>query len=145
MTLAEKIYNCFKKRDCFSLTEAYEENIVKPRETMRARIYDNLVIRFERIANGTTGQRIWRFHDSDVLTRLHTGCAKNNNVLERLNRELKRRSDVIQVFPNKESVLRHFGNWFYIQIRTWPRSPAAKLNYSLNHRTVYTMLMLLFF
>ena len=56
--LAEKIYNCFKKRDCFSLTEAYEENIVKPRETMRARIYDNLVIRFERIANGTTGQRI---------------------------------------------------------------------------------------
>ena len=49
MTLAEKIYNCFKKRDCFSLTEAYEENIVKPRETMRARIYDNLVIRFERI------------------------------------------------------------------------------------------------
>ena len=52
MTLAEKIYNCFKKRDCFSLTEAYEENIVKPRETMRARIYDNLVIRFERIAKG---------------------------------------------------------------------------------------------
>ena len=52
MTLAEKIYNCFKKRDCFSLTEAYEENIVKPRETIRARIYDNLGIRFERIAKG---------------------------------------------------------------------------------------------
>ena len=44
-----------------------------------------------------------------MLTRLHTGCSKNNNVLERLNRELKRRSDVIQVFPNKESVLRLMG------------------------------------
>ena len=34
---------------------------------------------------------------------------RTTNVLERLNRELKRRSDVIQVFPNKESVLRLMG------------------------------------
>ena len=34
---------------------------------------------------------------------------RTTNILERLNRELKRRSDVIQVFPNPESVLRLMG------------------------------------
>lgn len=34
---------------------------------------------------------------------------RTTNLLERLNRELKRRSDVIQVFPNPESVLRLMG------------------------------------
>jgi putative transposase len=34
---------------------------------------------------------------------------RTTNHLERLNRELKRRSDVIQVFPNAESVLRLMG------------------------------------
>lgn len=34
---------------------------------------------------------------------------RSTNVLERLNREFKRRSDVIQVFPNPESVLRLMG------------------------------------
>ena len=34
---------------------------------------------------------------------------RTTNLLERLNRELKRRSDVIQVFPNSESVLRLMG------------------------------------
>ena len=34
---------------------------------------------------------------------------RTSNVVERLNRELKRRSDVIQIFPNAESVLRLMG------------------------------------
>ena len=34
---------------------------------------------------------------------------RTTNLLERLNRELKRRSDVIQVFPNPASVLRLMG------------------------------------
>lgn len=34
---------------------------------------------------------------------------RSTNLLERLNRELKRRSDAIQVFPNKDSVLRLMG------------------------------------
>lgn len=34
---------------------------------------------------------------------------RSTNILERLNRELKRRSDAIQVFPNKASVLRLMG------------------------------------
>lgn len=34
---------------------------------------------------------------------------RTSNVIERLNRELKRRSDVIQIFPNADSVLRLMG------------------------------------
>ena len=40
----------------------------------------------------------------DLRTSLRT-----SNIIERLNRELKRRSDVIQIFPNTESVLRLMG------------------------------------
>lgn len=36
-------------------------------------------------------------------------CLRSTNWLERLNRELKRRSDVIQVFPNPGSILRLMG------------------------------------
>lgn len=52
MTLADKLFNCFKQKGNFTLTDAYETNCEKPKETIRARIYDNLGIRFERIAKG---------------------------------------------------------------------------------------------
>ena len=52
MILAEKIFNCFKESDSFTLRDAYSENSEKPKETVRARIYENLGIRFERIAKG---------------------------------------------------------------------------------------------
>ncbi len=52
MTLAEKLFNCFKGKDSFSLKEAYENNSDKPQETIRARIYENLGIKFQRINKG---------------------------------------------------------------------------------------------
>ena len=42
MTLVEKIFNCFKDSDSFSLQEAYRQNADKPQETVRARIYEKI-------------------------------------------------------------------------------------------------------
>jgi len=52
MTLVEKLFNCFKEKESFSLKEAYEMNSDKPQETIRARIYENLGTKFERITKG---------------------------------------------------------------------------------------------
>lgn len=52
MSLAEKLFECFKTKEEFTLQEAYEENEDKPKETIRARIYDNLGIKFERVSKG---------------------------------------------------------------------------------------------
>lgn len=52
MSLAEKIFTCFKGKEKFTLNEAYIQNADKPKETVRARIYENLGIKFERIAKG---------------------------------------------------------------------------------------------
>ena len=52
MTLVEKIFNCFKNSDSFSLQEAYQQNVDKSQETVRARIYEKIGVKFERIAKG---------------------------------------------------------------------------------------------
>lgn len=52
MTLVEKLFTCFKDYDSFSLKEAYEKNSDKPQETVRARIYENLGKKFERVTKG---------------------------------------------------------------------------------------------
>lgn len=46
-------------------------------------------------------------HMLPIEMRVHL---RTSNTIERLNRELKRRSDVIQIFPNKSSVLRLMGS-----------------------------------
>lgn len=50
--LADFIHQCFKNKACFTLKDAYESIVNKPKETVRARIYDNLGIKFERIEKG---------------------------------------------------------------------------------------------
>lgn len=60
MTLAEKLFNSFKSKDKFSLDDAYREIHDKPQATVRARIYDNIGVCFERIAKG-----IYKTVDSD--------------------------------------------------------------------------------
>ena len=50
VNLAERIFTCFKFEDSFSLRDAhFNENA---NETIRARIYENLGIKFQRIAKG---------------------------------------------------------------------------------------------
>ena len=51
-SLANIIYSRFKDKGEFSLKDAYSENSDKPKETVRARIYDNLGVKFERVAKG---------------------------------------------------------------------------------------------
>lgn len=52
MTLVEKIFNCFKNRENFTLQEAYQQSTEKPLETVRARIYEKIGVKFERVAKG---------------------------------------------------------------------------------------------
>ena len=50
MSLADKIFACFKGVEKFTLKQVYEKYSDKPTETIRARIYDNLGVKFKRIA-----------------------------------------------------------------------------------------------
>lgn len=50
--LADCIFSCFKTADSFSLHDAYTHFTDKQNESIRARIYENLGIRFKRIAKG---------------------------------------------------------------------------------------------
>ena len=51
-SVAGRIYACFRHLGQFSLKEAYEAEKDIPRESIRARIYENLGSRFERVAKG---------------------------------------------------------------------------------------------
>ena len=78
MILAEKLFNCFKGKDSFTLNEAYLEDKEKPKTTVRARIYENLGIRFERIAKG-----IYKTIDSnDEACILIEGDGRNLSILK---------------------------------------------------------------
>lgn len=52
MILADRLFQCFREKEVFTLQDAYVSNLDKPKETIRARIYDNLGIRFTRLAKG---------------------------------------------------------------------------------------------
>ncbi len=77
MTLADKIFNCFKQKETFTLTDAYVANSAKPRENVRARIYDNLGVRFERIAKG-----VYKTLDSESTCILLEGDGRDLSMLE---------------------------------------------------------------
>lgn len=78
-SLADKIFNCFKEKENFTLKDAYAENIDKPKETIRARIYDNLGTKFERVAKG-----IYRTIDASCIVLEGDGrdlsMIKNNSI-----------------------------------------------------------------
>lgn len=76
MTLADKIFFCFQKIGCFKLEDAYKSNEDKPKETVRARIYDNLGIKFERVAKG-----IYKTIDDDSTCVVIEGDGRNLSMI----------------------------------------------------------------
>ena len=52
MSLADKIFTCFKGAERFTIKEAYEIYYEKQAVTYRSRIYDNLCVNFIIIAKG---------------------------------------------------------------------------------------------
>ena len=54
-----------------------------------------------------------------AFPREHWQKIWSNNPIERLNREIKRRADVVQVFPNSESVTRLIGSVLLEQHEEW--------------------------
>lgn len=76
------------------------------------KIKNEIVAEYESVAEKAMTILENGFEDSMTVMCLPDYIRKvlrSTNVLERLNRELKRRSDVIMVFPNAESVLRLMG------------------------------------
>ena len=76
-SLANNIYSCFKSKDKFTLKEAYSEYSEKPKESVRARIYDNLGIKFKRIGKG-----LYKTIDGDESCVLIEGDGRNLSMLE---------------------------------------------------------------
>ena len=75
-SLANNIYSCFKNHESFTLQEAYSEYSDKPKETVRARIYDNLGIKFERVAKG-----LYKTINGDESCVLIEGDGRNLSML----------------------------------------------------------------
>lgn len=76
------------------------------------RIKDEIVAEYEPVAEKAMAILESGFEDSMTVMCLPEYIRivlRTTNILERLNRELKRRSDVIMVFPNSASVLRLMG------------------------------------
>lgn len=75
-SFANIIYSCFKNKGEFTLKDAYSEYSDKPKETVRARIYDNLGIKFERVAKG-----LYKTIDGDESCVLIEGDGRNLSML----------------------------------------------------------------
>ena len=89
-------------RKMFEATSIEEARCVK--ESIVAEYEEVAEKAIETLENGFEESMTARCLPYSLQVKLRT-----TNLLERLNRELKRRSDVIQVFPNPESILRLMG------------------------------------
>ncbi len=77
------------------------------------------------------------------MPREHWPKIWSNNPIERLGREIKRRADVVQIFPNRDSVTRLIGSvlqeqheeWQYGERRYLSQTSLQRLTHTLTHTT----------
>ena len=75
-------------------------------------VCDGIIRDYEPVADSAVAVLSKGFEDAMTVMQLPKWLRpklRTSNWIERLNREFKRRSDVIQIFPNQESVLRLMG------------------------------------
>ena len=98
----------FKDGICTELRRMFTAKTVEEAR----RIKNEIVAEYESVAEKAMSVLENGFEDSMTVMCIPEYMRivlRSTNVLERLNRELKRRSDVIMVFPNTASVLRLMG------------------------------------
>lgn len=77
------------------------------------------------------------------MPREHWPKIWSNNPIERLGREIKRRADVVQIFPNRDSVTRLISSvlqeqheeWQYGERRYLSQTSLQRLTHTLTHTT----------
>lgn len=90
-------------------------------------VADRLRERFEKLA------KLMDEAENDVLAHLafpkeHWPQLHSTNPLERLNGEIKRRTDVVQIFPNEEAIVRLVGALLLEQNDEWAASRARYMS-----------------
>ena len=95
---------------------------------LRKKLCVTLLVASDRVGNvGVSAPRVLEEAEPDALAYLdfppsHRKRLRTSNVQERANREIKRRSSVVQVFPSESSLLRLVGAVMCDQAETWSGS-----------------------
>ena len=75
-----------------------------------------------------------------TLPREHWQKVWSNNPIERLNREIKRRADVVQIFPDRDSVTRLIGAVLQEQHEEWSYGERRYFSDISMRKLVHTLL-----
>lgn len=76
-SIAQNIYNAFQDVSAFSLSDAYDIEPDRQKTSIRARIYENLGIKFERVASG-----IYKTIHSDAVCVVIEGNGRDLSMIE---------------------------------------------------------------
>jgi transposase-like protein len=74
-----------------------------------------------------------------ALPREHWQKVWSNNPIERLNREIKRRADVVQIFPDRDSVTRLIGAVLQEQHEEWQYGERRYLSDTSMRKLIHTL------